>query len=214
MKILAICEEGANDIHSHGKVAKEGLAFLKGEFELLYAAAAPDDGMVGYDAVIVAGDKIGEGIEERFEKYLNCGGGIVFLHAGIVACNHSPFLKSVSGCTFVNHPEQCVVECAVTSPHPVAEGVTGFAETDEQYFIDVSATDTDVFLEGRSKNGNQPSGYTRIHSGGNRVCVLTPGHNLSVFENAQYKKIIRNAVLWVCLHPLKGEGDRRSGGGV
>ncbi|MCL2775843.1 MAG: ThuA domain-containing protein, partial [Oscillospiraceae bacterium] len=67
---------------------------------------------------------------------------------------------------------------------------------DEHYFIDFTATDADVFLEGRSENGVQHAGYSRIHNGSGRVCVLTPGHNLSVLQNEQYRKMIRNAVYW------------------
>ena len=209
MKILAICEDGENDVYSHGKVAREGLSFLSGEGELTYAATIPEDGLSGYDAVIIAGDKIapnvnvgaaneiGSDIEARFAEYLNGGGGLVFLHAGVVICARSPFLKSVAGCVFLNHPEQCVVEYEITSPHAIAEGANGFAETDEQYFIDFFAADAQIFLEGRSKHGGQIAGYARTHEGRGRVCVLTPGHNLAVFQNEQYQKIIRNAVLWV-----------------
>ena len=33
--------------------------------------------------------------------------------------------------------------------------------------------------------------------GAGRMCVLTPGHNDSVFENPGYRKMIANALEWI-----------------
>ncbi len=38
-------------------------------------------------------------------------------------------------------------------------------------------------------------GYVRSIGKG-RLCVLTPGHILSVWENEEYRKLVRNAVFW------------------
>ena len=207
MKILIICD----DFYHHGEIIKEGLDFLREEFDLIYAMdileySFDDNPLTNYDTVIIAKENLisksnkngwfTKDIEKQFSDYINNGGGLIFLHAGSVLCRNSAILKSIAGCEFVNHPEQCVVDFNIISPHAITNGVEDFAEKDEHYFIDFTATDADIFLESRSVNGVQPAGYARIHNNNGRVCVLTPGHNLSVLQNEQYKKIIRNAVYW------------------
>lgn len=207
MKILVICD----DFYHHGEIVEEGLLFLQNENEVIFAKnmseySFADNPLSKYDVVIIAKDDMisksdknkwfNESVEKQFSDYADNGGGLIFLHAGSVLCKHSVVLKSISGCEFVSHPEQCVVDFVITSDTAAVNGAENFAEKDEHYFIDFTAADADIFLESRSEHGTQPAGYTRIHNGSGRVCVLTPGHNLSVFQNAQYKKIIKNAVCW------------------
>ena len=214
MKVLVICD----DFYHRGEVIKEGLDFLRDEFDMTYAMdmseySFADKPLSGYNVVIIAKENLisnsnkdhwfDENIEKQFEEYVSNGGGLIFLHAGAVLCRNFAILKSISGCAFINHPEQCVVDFNITSTHAIINGVEGFAEKDEHYFIDFTANDADIFLESVSPHGTQPAGYARIHNERGRVCVLTPGHNLSVFQNGQYKKIIRNAVDWCAKNPFK-----------
>jgi len=201
IKILVICD----DIYHHEEIIKDGLAFLQNDFELTYTKNPAAYKFTDYGVIIMAKDDIisqsdknkwlTEELENQFEDYMNNGGGMIFLHAGAVICRESAILKNIAGCAFDNHPEQCVVDFCITAEHEILNGATDFAEKDEHYFIDFTATDAKIFLESRSEYGVQPAGYSRSHGKG-RVCVLTPGHNLNVFENAQYQKIIRNAVNW------------------
>ena len=208
MKILVICD----DFYHHEEVIKPGLAFLKDEYDLTFATdmteySLADKPLADYQVVIVAKDMhtsksnkeswLTEQVIKQFEDYANGKNGLIFLHAGAVLCKHSQVIKNISGCEFDTHPEQCPVEHIITAAaHPIADGAINFTEKDEHYFIDFTAKDADIFLESRSEHGTQPAGYTRINNNSGRVCVLTPGHNLSVFENEQYKKIIKNAVKW------------------
>ena len=210
MKILVICD----DIYHHSEVIKPGLSFLENDYEMIYATdmseySFKDKPLSDYDAVIIAKDNVvskskhekwlTEDIENQFLDYAKSGGNFLFLHAGTVLCKHSEILKDIAGCEFVTHPEQCIVDFKIISNHEITKGVSEFSEKDEHYFIDFTATDADIFLEGHSQNGVQYAGYARIYKSGNgesRVCVLTPGHNLSVFENPKYQKMIRNAVDW------------------
>ena len=209
MKILVICD----DFYHHEEVIKPGLAFLQEQegHDLTYATdmgeySLAERPLSGYGLVIVAKDMhiskanreswLTDDIIKQFDDYANSKGGLIFLHAGAVLCNHSQVIKNISGCSFADHPEQCPVDHCITATHPIVAGASDFTEKDEHYFIDFVATDADIFLKSRSNHGIQPAGYTRVHNGSGRVCVLTPGHNLSVFRNEQYKKIIANAVRW------------------
>ena len=201
VKVLVICD----DFYHHEEVIKEGLEFLKSDCELTYVLDGADYPFEDYGAVILAKDNLVSKsskekwltaeLERQFEDYVAGGGGLIVLHAGSVICRESAIIKNIAGCAFETHPEQCVVDFVIVSENEITDGASDFAEKDEHYFIDFTAADAGVFLESRSEHGTQPAGYTRAHGVG-RVCVLTPGHNLNVFQNAQYQKIIRNAVYW------------------
>lgn len=197
-KILIICD----DIYHHEEVLKNGLSFLSDKYELEFTNV-PCGQFENYSAVILAKDDVVSkdnkenwltaDIEKQIENYVNNGGGIIFLHAGTVICKKSAILKSIAGCAFITHPEQCEINFLITSKNPQTEGAENFCIKDEHYFIDFTADDAEIFLESHSAEGKQPAGYTRMQKKG-RVCVLTPGHNPEVFDDPQYQKIIQNAL--------------------
>ena len=80
--------------------------------------------------------------------------------------------------------------------HPAAEGVENFKIRDEHYEIDHIAPDADIFLKSVSESGGrQIAGYTR-ELGEGRICVLTPGHILAVWENESFRKLLVQAIAW------------------
>ena len=100
------------------------------------------------------------------------------------------------GNSFVKHPPRCTVRVTVDRAHPVTEGVHDFEIRDEHYELDHLAADILPFLSTVSESGGkQVGGYVRSIGKG-RLCVLTPGHILSVWENEEYRKLVRNAVFW------------------
>jgi hypothetical protein len=87
-----------------------------------------------------------------------------------------------------------------------------FCKTDEHYRIDITADDADVLLASysppqgeKSKYQEDPynntqaaicaAGYVRTQGKG-RVCVLTSGHYLPVWHDAQFQKLLANALKW------------------
>ena len=73
-----------------------------------------------------------------------------------------------------------------------------FSIRDEHYQMEILAEDADIFLTSHSETGgSHTAGYTR-EMGQGRLCVLTPGHTLSVWQNKEFQKIFLNAVKW-CL---------------
>ena len=45
--------------------------------------------------------------------------------------------------------------------------------------------------------GDQVGGYVR-ELGKGRICVLTPGHIYSVWQELQFQKLVKNAISWCC----------------
>jgi type 1 glutamine amidotransferase len=205
MRALVICD----DFYHSGDVAVNGLSFLEDvcTFDYLKDMTEIDVGAEikkGYDAIILAksehkapSDKsswITDEAERCIVDYVDSGGGLLVMHAGAVACQ-AKLLREVVGCKFSWHPIQCPVDFQIVAENEITKGASDFSEKDEHYFVDFRAENADLFMTSRSPNGLQPAGFTlNRHKG--RICVLTPGHNLPVWENKQYQIIIKNALNW------------------
>jgi uncharacterized protein len=129
-----------------------------------------------------------------FRNFVGAGGGLMLLHAG-TCYQDLPEMRGVTGGAFLSHPAQCAVNIEPKPGHPLTRGVNAFAIKDEPYVMALDAADADVFLHSRSDYGVQPAGWTRTEGDG-RVCGLTPGHNLEVWLQPEYQKLLLNALGW------------------
>lgn len=143
-----------------------------------------------------------EGVTEvmprDFEAYVKSGGGLLLLHSGLAYMKgRCEEMNALSGSAFIGHPPRCTVELHAEKPqHPVLDGIGDFTLRDEHYALEMLAGDAEVFLTSSSQDGGtQPAGYTR-EIGRGRLCALTPGHTLDVFENAQFRHLFTNALEW------------------
>lgn len=135
---------------------------------------------------------------EEFAEYVKEGGGFLSVHAGNTARRDSwnEYVDFV-GNSFVAHPPRCEVKIMVEKQHPVTEGVTDFSIRDEHYELADIAEDADIFLKSSSeKGGTQIAGYSR-QIGEGKICVLTPGHVVDVWQNEMFRKLLFNAIHWV-----------------
>jgi type 1 glutamine amidotransferase len=137
---------------------------------------------------------------EEFEDYIRAGGGFLAVHSGLAyRKDQCPAYCNLVGSAFITHPPRCTVNMTVTNPaHPVAAGVPDFSLRDEHYAMEMLCDDVDVFLKSTSeKGGTQTAGYTRTLGNG-RLCVLTPGHTLDVWEDPHFQTLFTQALEW-CL---------------
>jgi len=152
-------------------------------------------------------------IQQALLEYVENGGGLLVCHAGVVSGKETDIYDQLVGCRFRYHPRDSAVTVAPLKPHPICEGVEAFTEVDEHYWIDVLKDDVDIIFSSTSPAQGDlekaesepydncpvtvyPSGYTRVQGQG-RVCVLTPGHLLPVWQNENYEKTIKNAIKWL-----------------
>lgn len=136
------------------------------------------------------------GVKE-FAEYVKAGGGFLSVHAGnTVGLGNNQAYVDFVGNNFVTHPPRCEVKVTVEKEHPITEGVKDFIIRDEHYELGEFADDIDVFLKASSeKGGTQIAGYTR-ELGNGKICVLTPGHTLSVWQNEMFRRLLFNAIRW------------------
>ncbi len=142
-----------------------------------------------------------EGVTEvgpaQFEAYVRKGGGLLSVHSGNTYHDgNNPEYARLIGNEFVTHPPRCEVDITVLKEHPVTKGVEDFWIRDEHYEIKVLAEDAELLLQSVSQTGGvQTAGYVRSLGEG-RICVLTPGHILSVWQHPMFRKLLTNAIHW------------------
>jgi len=223
MRILAICGDYWHPLAS----IIEGLGpILKSQGEVHFVsepAEIESQLLTNYDLLVITkADEIApenylvwktQEVQNAILDYVENGGGLLVCHAGTVSGKETETFDQLIGCRFRYHPRDSAVTVAPLKPHPICEGIEAFTEVDEHYWIDVLKDDVDIILASTSpaqgdlgKSESEPydncpvtvypSGYTRTQGKG-RVCVLTPGHLLPVWQNKNYEKTIKNAIKWL-----------------
>jgi len=164
-----------------------------------------------------------EAVQKAFVDYVENGGGLLAVHSGLVSEENTGILDNLLGCRFLGHPAACPVTVQPVKPHPVTDGVGLFCETDEHYQIEIIREDADVLLASYSPPQGEenkykespyhncpaaiyPAGYVRTQGKG-RICVLTPGHNLAVWHNEHFQRLLVNALKWTACKSVQFPGN-------
>lgn len=133
--------------------------------------------------------------QAAFRNYVQRGGGLLVVHGG--ACYKDlPDMRGITGGAFLQHPDQGQVTIEPKAGHALARGIEPFTVKDEHYIMALDDAGADVFLHSHSEHGVQPAGWTRAEGDG-RVCVLTPGHNVEVWLQSSFQKLLGNALGWL-----------------
>jgi type 1 glutamine amidotransferase len=133
------------------------------------------------------------------------GGGFLSVHsantaqAGTDGQGYGRFV----GNYFIGHPPRCEVRVKITGDHPIVRGLGDFTIRDEHYALDYFAEDgTELFRTLSDTGGDQIGGYVRYRGKG-RLCVITPGHILAVWEHPSFQRLILNALDWCAGNQLR-----------
>ena len=204
MRTLAICD----DYWHPARTARGGLSTLgDAGFELDWIEDAGEwsaERMAEYSLVILtksdnvsAADQaswVSEAVQQAFVDYVLGGGGLLVVHSGTVYAQH-PVLRGLIGGAFVSHPKQCPVTVEPKQGHPLTVGSAPFTLVDEHYMMELDDKGADVFMTTTSEHGTQSGGWTRAEGEG-RVCVLTPGHNVEVWQHPSFQALLINGLRW------------------
>jgi len=144
-----------------------------------------------------------EAVQEAFAAFVRQGGGLLAIHSGTAGYAECAVLRPLLGGIFVRHPEQCAVTVSPLEGHPLSAGsvagndgvIAAFTLKDEHYHMLLDDAQAEVFVTTISDHGTQPGSWLRTEGRG-RVCVLTPGHNLEVWQHPSYQALIANALRW------------------
>jgi type 1 glutamine amidotransferase len=205
MRILVLCD----DRWHPAQTVRQGLLGLESqEFAFDYIEDAADWSaahMDTYPLVLLsksnnrtAGDEtpwMDDATQAAFAAFVRRGGGLLVIHSGSAGYADTTVLRPLLGGVFVSHPPQCPVTVTPLSDHPLSAGSAEFTLQDEHYQMTLDDPAADVFVTTLSQHGSQPGGWLR-RDGLGRVCMLTPGHNLEVWQHPAFQALISNALHW------------------
>ena len=135
------------------------------------------------------------GIKE-LNDYVTEGGGFLSLHSANTAKDKNSGYGLFAGNIFLGHPPRCSIDVKICGSHPIVEGVGDFTIRDEHYQIECFAENCMHLFKTVSESGGTQCGGYALERGKGRLCVMTPGHILSVWQNPSYQKLIMNALKW------------------
>lgn len=140
-----------------------------------------------------------EVMPEDFEQYIRQGYGFLAIHSGLVYRDDMcPAMSRLLGSAFHGHPPRCEVHWQPAQPeHPIVRDVQPFSCRDEHYQITLTCNEKPFLTSTSPSGGTQPAGFARSLGAG-RLCALTPGHTLDVWEHPMFQRLLLNAMAW-CL---------------
>jgi type 1 glutamine amidotransferase len=160
------------------------------------------DVLVLYDMT----DMDGETERRHLREFVEAGKGVVVLHHAIIDNQHWPWwYEEVTGGRYFltaegtqrasTYQHDVPMKVRVAAKHPVTEGLSDFAIVDEVYNFMWRSPKAKVLLEADKPEGEKAVAW--IGPGENsRVVAIQLGHGREAHENANYRKLVRNAILW------------------
>ena len=160
------------------------------------------DVLVLYDMVDVAE----ESRRKNLRDFLEAGKGMVVLHHAVIDNQNWPWwYEEVTGGRYFLKPDgdfrastyQHDVPLKVHAPakHPITASIGDFAIVDEVYNFMWRSPKTQVLLEADRPEGEKAVAWIGPWQK-SRVVVIQLGHGGEAHENASYRKLVRNAILW------------------
>jgi type 1 glutamine amidotransferase len=210
INILVLCD----DYWHPSEVIKRGFGSIKtGEFSFDFVEDAKDilslEMINSYQAIACCKQDcinsanrspwFDEGITEvgieELKNYVATGHGYLSLHSSNTAKEGMEYGKFI-GNYFLGHPPRCSINIKILGDHPIVKGISDFVIRDEHYKLDYFAKDAvEIFKTESEAGGIQTGGYAMEYGKG-RICIMTPGHILPVWEHPSYQKLLINAFKW------------------
>lgn len=155
--------------------------------------------------------KITDEQKEVFTDCIRSGKPVVALHHSICAFDDWPEYWNIIGGKYfhretefngkVYQPCSYIHDLHFTvnvtgKKHPVTEGISNFPIYDETYKGYYVAPDVTPLLTTEEPSSTPVVGWAKKY-GKARIVVLQSGHDVPTFENANFRKLLKQAVTWV-----------------
>lgn len=165
-----------------------------------------------YDVLVLynMSQNISDSRKANFLTLLEHGVGLVALHHAIAAYNDWPeFWKIIGARYFLKDTEvdgntvpkstyrhDMDIPFAPAEPaHPVTEGLGPFILRDETYKGFLMEPGNTPLLSADHPDAQREAAWARKH-GNAKVCFIQPGHGPESFRDANYRRLVRQAILW------------------
>lgn len=166
--------------------------------------ASTVDAMLLYDMP----KEITEVQQRHFLDLFDRGVGVVVLHHALVALQNWPVFNETTGIRsnekgdggllpkfIYQHDVEFELQ-RVDTRHPVLDGVPSFQVLDETYGRSFFHTDIQPLLVTNHPTSSPIVAWSRTYRK-SRLVMIQPGHGPGIFADANYRRLIGNAVAWV-----------------
>lgn len=127
-------------------------------------------------------------------EWVQAGGGLVAAHSATTIRPDNEALRRLIGGRFISHPPRFPFTVyPMEHQHPILEGVGTFTVVDELYTQEYA--NVDVHAVAVDRGIAHAMVWTRTEGSG-RVVHIAPGHDASVWSEAGYGRLVRQAVDW------------------
>lgn len=204
-KVLVLCDDRW---HPRSIVEAGTAAIADRGFSFEYSDGSEDgalDGLEGFPVALLAKSNDRSASDERpwvteakalaLSSFVASGGGLVVAHSGISGYGESQVMRKLLGSGFLRHPAQCPVSLSLVASHEVVEGVRPFEALDEHYYVELFDPAAQVLAESSAGGVRQPAVWVASRGSG-RVCTITAGHNLEVWLQPSFERLLANALRW------------------
>lgn len=190
-----------------------GISYQIAEFPAAFDMFLPEN-RNKYDVLVFyhMWQKITEAQAKVFEECIRGGKPVVALHHSICAFDDWPEYWNIIGgkyfhkttsfkgkeyqpCSYI-HDLHFKVKVAADG-HPVTVGVNDFEifdETYKGYYVEEGVT---PLLTTDEPSSNPLIGWAKNY-GKARVVVLQSGHDVPTFENPNFRRLLKQSIIWVC----------------
>ena len=195
---------GQPDSGHNGRINHHQLIpkFLRAGIQMTYTSDMNQlnpNNLSQYDAVVLYRE-FGRGHLEQLDSlidFVDKGGGLVALHNSCAGShNHPKFIEFIGG-QFDRHGKGWFTARHVKEQinHPILKKVPEFEVFDETYVHKNLSEDRTVLMVRDEKGRPEPWTWVRKHGKG-RVFYSAYGHDLRVWENFDFQKLVTSATLW------------------
>ena len=127
--------------------------------------------------------------------FVEQGGGLVIVHAGIAMFNNSDAYYSLAGGTFKSHGIDTVRTTVVQPDHPAIQGLAPFESWDETYVHARHNPDKTVLTVHEGNGYPEPWTWVRSHGQG-RVFYTAWGHDERTWTNPGFHALLERGIRW------------------
>ena len=161
-----------------------------------------------YDAVVFYDmpKTISEKEKESYYQLLKLGKGLLFLHHSLCSYQDWQEYKTIVGGKYheeKNSPQSSTYQHDVTFPvmitnkkNPVTRGIKDFSLLDEVYGNTEVLLTVKVLLKTNHSLSNPIIGWSHQMEK-SRIVYIQPGHDKNSYTNADYRQLVRQAIVYV-----------------
>jgi putative membrane-bound dehydrogenase-like protein len=128
--------------------------------------------------------------------FVESGHGFLPIHCASACFGNDPRFIALVGGRFKSHQTGVFKATIVDKDHPILKGVNEYETWDETYVHDqLNEKDRKLLMERIEGDHREPWAWVR-EQGKGRVFYTASGHDQRTWENADFQKMLGNAVVW------------------